>query len=249
MLRTSIAAKGAALAASAIVHATAFAVAAGHAGSRGHESVDRTVEVALDLPDEVPASPADPAAAEPRVPDVPDVHQSSRSRLYPAAPGHDSTPHDPALVHVRALAPAPETAETTHVVTTSPSDLAPRFAIVIGGAESASDGAVAARERSAPGASEPIAAERATTPARLLIHASPEYPAEARAQGIEASVVLEIVVDTAGRVQSARVARSAAAGFDEAALAAVRSYRFAPATLDGRAASVRMRWSVEFRLR
>jgi protein TonB len=246
VLRTSIVARVAALAASAIVHVTAFAVAGGHAREIGNESVDPTIEVGVDVRDDVPVPASVPTATEPP---EPDARPHSHTHPYPVAPSHDETPHDPALVHLPALAPAPEVAAATRVLTASPSEPVPRFAIVVGAAPHASDGAVATRERSeAPGEAVPIAAERATTPARLLAFASPEYPAEARAQGIEARVVLEIVVDTAGRVKSARVARSAAPGFERAALAAMRSYRFAPAKLEGRAVTVRMPWSVEFQL-
>jgi TonB family protein len=67
-------------------------------------------------------------------------------------------------------------------------------------------------------------------------------------------VPLEIVVDTSGSVVEARVARSGAAGpgadlFEQAALAAIRSFRFAPAEVAGRPVRVRMRWPVQFRLR
>jgi outer membrane biosynthesis protein TonB len=46
----------------------------------------------------------------------------------------------------------------------------------------------------------------------------------------------------------ARLLRGAGFGFDEAALAAIRNYRFAPATVDGRAVRARMNWLVSFRL-
>jgi TonB family protein len=241
MLRTSIAARAAALAASAIVHATAFAVAPGHAGGDRDAGVDPTVEVTIDLQNDVPARTTDIESP------APDANAGLRAPPQQVAPSQDWTPHDPAPVHVRALVPTPEAATT---ITAPPSEPVARFTIVVGDAQRASGGAVSARERSAaPGEAEPIAAERATTPARLLTGAPLEYPARARAEGIEANVILELVVDTGGRVTSARVARSAAPSFDEAALDAVRNYRFAPAALDGRAVSVRMRWSVEFRLR
>ena len=66
--------------------------------------------------------------------------------------------------------------------------------------------------------------------------------------GVEGKVILEIIVDAAGRVTASRLVQAAGMGFDEAALSAIGQYRFAPATLDGRAVSVRMRWAVEFRL-
>jgi len=62
-------------------------------------------------------------------------------------------------------------------------------------------------------------------------------------------VRLELVVGTSGAVESARVVRGIGHGLDEAALRAVRRFRFAPATKAGHPVRVRMGWSVQFRLR
>lgn len=98
--------------------------------------------------------------------------------------------------------------------------------------------------------SEPtFSAAQVGVPARLLASAPLVYPARARAAEIEGDVEVEIVVDTRGRVVDARVARPAGYGLDEAALVAVRGYRFSPASRDGAAVRVRMRWSVQFQLR
>jgi TonB family protein len=77
----------------------------------------------------------------------------------------------------------------------------------------------------------------------------PAYPAEAIAQGVELSapIPFEIVVDASGRVVSSRPLRHAGYGFDEAAAAALRTYRFSPAKRNGHAVAVRMKWTVDFR--
>jgi TonB family protein len=77
---------------------------------------------------------------------------------------------------------------------------------------------------------------------------APVYPTEARAQGVEADVVLAIVVTAAGTVSQARVEKRAGFGFDEAVLAAVRAARFTAAQREGRAVPVRMRLAYSFRL-
>jgi protein TonB len=59
---------------------------------------------------------------------------------------------------------------------------------------------------------------------------------------------LEIVVNASGSVVDARLLRHAGYGLDEAALRAIRAYRFAPAQRAGHGVSVRMRWVVDFRL-
>jgi protein TonB len=74
------------------------------------------------------------------------------------------------------------------------------------------------------------------------------YPPEARAQEIETDVRVEVVVDETGRVVAARSLSNAGYGLDDAALRAIRQYRFAPATKDGRPVRIRMRWTVQFRL-
>jgi TonB family protein len=85
--------------------------------------------------------------------------------------------------------------------------------------------------------------------ARLVQSVAAAYPVHARADELEGDVGVEIVVDREGRVIDARVIRPAGHGFDDAALAAVRAYRFSPAQREGRAVRVRMPWSVQFRLR
>jgi periplasmic protein TonB len=84
--------------------------------------------------------------------------------------------------------------------------------------------------------------------ARLLEGTPPEYPPAARAAAVEADLPLEIVVDAGGTVVDARLLKHAGFGLDEAALRAVRGYRFIPAQRAGHGVSVRMRWVVDFRL-
>ena len=67
-------------------------------------------------------------------------------------------------------------------------------------------------------------------PLQLLAGADPAYPAAARAAGIEGQVQVAYDVTAAGRVENAVVLTAEPAGvFEEAALAAVRSWRFRPA--------------------
>jgi TonB family protein len=74
------------------------------------------------------------------------------------------------------------------------------------------------------------------------------YPPEAAAAGIQGNVQAEIVVNEAGLVSEARVVRSVPM-LDEAALEAVRNWRFEPAMVDGRAVPVRMVVTVNFTTR
>ncbi len=101
----------------------------------------------------------------------------------------------------------------------------------------------------APATGVVLAEGAVSVPARLLSGPAPAYPAQARAAEIEADLALEIVVGVDGRIASARALDSAGYGLEAAALAAVRGYRFSPAERDGRPVAVRMRWTVQFRLR
>ena len=63
----------------------------------------------------------------------------------------------------------------------------------------------------------------------------PEYPAAARRAGEQGSTVLQVLVDTDGRVVDARIAQSSGfADLDRAALDGIKSdYRFLPGMIDG----------------
>jgi TonB family protein len=86
-------------------------------------------------------------------------------------------------------------------------------------------------------------------PARLLSSSPLVYPPVARQAEIEIDLPVEIVVDAEGRVATARAVSRAGYGLDEAALRAIREYRFSPALRAGRPVRARMRWIVQFRLR
>jgi TonB family protein len=65
---------------------------------------------------------------------------------------------------------------------------------------------------------------------------SPDYPAQAREQGVEGTAVVNFLVDRNGKVRSARIERSAGSPLlDEAALTAARESEYRPAlTSDGK---------------
>ena len=62
-------------------------------------------------------------------------------------------------------------------------------------------------------------------------------------------VPVDIVVDASGRVVSARAVIRTGYGLDDSAVRAIRDYRFSPALRAGLPVAVRMRWTVQFRLR
>jgi len=86
-------------------------------------------------------------------------------------------------------------------------------------------------------------------PPSLLREVKALYTDEARRQGIEGDVVLEIVVRRDGSVGDVRLQRGLDRGLDQRAIDAVRQWRFTPARLNGEAIPVVMTVTVNFTLR
>jgi protein TonB len=80
-----------------------------------------------------------------------------------------------------------------------------------------------------------------------LVRVDPDYPPQARQRGIEGYVDLEFTIGPAGTVQNARVLEGQPpAIFDQAALRAVRRWRYNPKVVDGVSVA---RQGVQVRLR
>lgn len=83
-------------------------------------------------------------------------------------------------------------------------------------------------------------------PPQVLEHVDPAYPPDMLAQGIEATVTVFVTVERDGTVGETSIAESGGAAFDAAALAAVRTWRFAPATRNGAVVRARIRVPMHF---
>jgi len=78
----------------------------------------------------------------------------------------------------------------------------------------------------------------------------PVYPASARARGIEGFVTLEFVIGEDGRVSGAQVTESQPDYiFNESSLRAVGSWRFQPGKIDDRPVPVKVRQTLNFKLK
>jgi periplasmic protein TonB len=77
---------------------------------------------------------------------------------------------------------------------------------------------------------------------------APRYPELARKMRVEGVVVVEAVIDEHGNVVDARPLHGLGFGCTEAALAAIRSWTYRPATLNGRPVSVYLTVTVNFEL-
>jgi protein TonB len=225
---------GGALLISALAHAAA-AVTVGVVWRAAPPASAAAEPETVDVDLGAPAAPADnggpPPATSPDQPEAARPRRAARSRRASVAPSAASSP-----------VPAPDGVEApmrfvlaAGTVATSPP--AGRAGAGAGAAAGASD------------AGDALPEGDVSVPARLLTSSPLVYPAAARNAEIEIDLPVEIVVDTEGRVISARALTRAGYGLDDAALRAIRAYRFSPALRQGRPVRVRMRWTVQFRLR
>ncbi len=67
----------------------------------------------------------------------------------------------------------------------------------------------------------------------VVSQVAPEYPPALRRAGVRGEVVVAFTVEIDGRVTEPEVLRSSSAGFEAAALAAIRQWRFKPAHKNG----------------
>ena len=89
------------------------------------------------------------------------------------------------------------------------------------------------------------AQEPAIVEPRLVKPVQPIYPAKFAGTDRRASIVAELDLDAAGKVIRVQVVESAGADFDKAAVDAAKQLVFAPATADGKAVPVRIRFRFE----
>jgi TonB family protein len=83
---------------------------------------------------------------------------------------------------------------------------------------------------------------------RAIYMPDPEYSEAARKAKHQGTVTLWVVLNAQGRIENQRVYRSLGLGLDEQALAAVRTWRFEPATKNGQPIPVQMYVDVSFHL-
>ncbi|BCS33033.1 hypothetical protein TBR22_A22580 [Luteitalea sp. TBR-22] len=99
----------------------------------------------------------------------------------------------------------------------------------------------------AAGAPQPLRVGGTVRPPKRLANAFPIYPEDAKAAGVSGVVIIEATVDTEGAVADARVLRGVPM-LDQAALDAVRQWRYEPTLLNGEPVPVIMTVTVSFTL-
>jgi len=76
----------------------------------------------------------------------------------------------------------------------------------------------------------------------------PEYSEKARKKKINGTVVVAMIVTPEGRVRDVKISKGLDEGLDKQALAAVRTWKFEPASKDGKPVAVHLNVDVSFRL-
>lgn len=99
-----------------------------------------------------------------------------------------------------------------------------------------------------PPPAKPVHLHSGMTAPRKIVDVQPVYPQLAQAARRGGIVILEAILDVKGNVESVRVLKGVPL-LDEAALTAVRQWRFTPALLNGQPVPVVMTVTVNFELR
>jgi TonB family protein len=94
-----------------------------------------------------------------------------------------------------------------------------------------------------------VEAPKGLKPPKLLKFIEAEYPADKKAAGVEAKVVLSIEINESGGVGEIEVVNGAGPDFDAAAVAAVKKFSFQPATMDGNPIPVKIQYAYRFAIK
>jgi protein TonB len=93
----------------------------------------------------------------------------------------------------------------------------------------------------------PVAVGGEVRQARLLSTVPPEYPSLARAQHVSGGVTIDALIDANGRVTKMKVL-SGPTLLEQAAMDALRQWKYEPAMLDGKAVPMHLTVTIQFRL-
>ncbi|MBI4276289.1 energy transducer TonB [Candidatus Uhrbacteria bacterium] len=129
-----------------------------------------------------------------------------------------------------------------------PADAPPDDRIVIGDPREIPDLTPPPPPPPAPKPVEPVPVGGNIKPPQRLEHVLPEYPAIARTARVQGIVIIQATINETGLVVEAEVLRSIPL-LDQAALDAVRQWRYMPTLLNGKPVPVVMTVTVQFTLR
>jgi protein TonB len=118
---------------------------------------------------------------------------------------------------------------------------------VVGGIDLPGNGLQVEPPPPPPVSREPIRLHAGMQAPRKIVNVPPHYPPHAQAARVEGTVVLDAVIDPTGRVTDVRVTHSVNL-LDQAAVEAVRQWRFTPTVLNGEPVSILLTVTVRFTL-
>ena len=170
----------------------------------------------------------------------------------PPIPAPASRPAAPTQAVVGSSVPTEEpkgvSPERLIVADTPPDPDAPTPGSVVPGAGVPGGTGVVVPDTPPPqGPVTPVRASTLVTPPVKIRDASPAYPEVPRLARVEGQVVIEALIGMTGDVVETRVLRSTPM-FAEAALAAVRQWKYRPTLINGRPVPVVLTVTVTFRL-
>jgi TonB family protein len=151
-------------------------------------------------------------------------------------------PKKPALGKVRLSAPVVNRGAASQVTASEDPGLA--LGSGISGEEANSLSLLGSKSKQ-PAAPVPVGGD--VKPARLLVSIPPVYPQLARTQRLSGDVTLDALIESNGRVASTKVL-SGPALLHQAAVEAVRQWKYQPATLNGQPTAMHLTVVVQFKL-
>jgi protein TonB len=114
-----------------------------------------------------------------------------------------------------------------------------------GDANALGAGLASNKQPAAPAA--PVAVGGQVRQARLVSTVPPEYPSLARTQHVSGGVTIDALIDANGRVTKMKVL-SGPTLLEQAAMDALRQWKYEPAMLDGKAVPMHLTVTIQFRL-
>jgi len=76
----------------------------------------------------------------------------------------------------------------------------------------------------------------------------PDYPSDLKREGVSGVVAVKVLIDETGSITECAVVKSTDARFDDAALKAVKKWKFKPAQKDGAPVAIKIIVPIQFQL-
>ncbi len=114
------------------------------------------------------------------------------------------------------------------------------------GAEALATGLVGDKQPSAPATALPVGGD--VRLAKIIFSVPPKYPTLAKSQHVSGNVLIDALIDAYGHVTTMKVV-SGPAVLHQAAMDALKQWRYQPASLDGHPVSMHLAVTIQFHLR